>query len=90
MFYTRYVDAAVNQSRADGFDVRVEDVARFSPFVRHHINMLRPVLVPPPRPARRPASAARPGDGRRGVTPVRAAVTAGMVPGVTVVRVTGS
>ncbi len=36
---TRYTDAAVNQLRADGFDVRDEDVARLSPFVRHHINM---------------------------------------------------
>lgn len=34
------MDAAVNQLRADGFDVRDEDVARLSPFVRHHINML--------------------------------------------------
>ncbi|MFE2317190.1 hypothetical protein ACFXC8_29390 [Streptomyces sp. NPDC059441] len=29
---TRYTDAAVNQLRADGFDVRDEDVARLSPF----------------------------------------------------------
>lgn len=35
------MDAAVNQLRAGGFDVRDEDVARLSPFVRHHINMLR-------------------------------------------------
>ncbi|GAA0700707.1 hypothetical protein GCM10009548_87080 [Streptomyces malaysiensis subsp. malaysiensis] len=40
LFTTRYMDAAVNQLRADGFDVRDEDVARLSPFVRHHINML--------------------------------------------------
>ncbi|MFF4505284.1 Tn3 family transposase [Streptomyces sp. NPDC001401] len=40
LFNTRYMDAAVNQLRADGFDVRNEDVARLSPFVRHHINML--------------------------------------------------
>lgn len=39
LFNTRYMDAAVNQLRADGFDVRGEDVARLSPFVRHHINM---------------------------------------------------
>jgi hypothetical protein len=37
---TRYMDATVNQLRADGFDVRDEDVARLSPFVRHHIDML--------------------------------------------------
>jgi TnpA family transposase len=36
---TRYKDAAVNQLRADGSDVRDEDVARLSPFVRHHANI---------------------------------------------------
>ncbi len=40
LFNTRYMDAAVNQLRADGFDVHDEDIARLSPFVRHHINML--------------------------------------------------
>jgi hypothetical protein len=40
LFTRRYTDAAVNQLRADGFDVRDEDVACLSPFVRHHINML--------------------------------------------------
>ncbi|GAA2332023.1 hypothetical protein GCM10010246_14170 [Streptomyces cuspidosporus] len=40
LFNTRYVDAAVNQLRADGFDVHDEGVARLSPFVRHHIHML--------------------------------------------------
>ncbi|GAA4622470.1 hypothetical protein GCM10023196_014820 [Actinoallomurus vinaceus] len=40
LFTTRYMDAAVNQLRAAGFDVRDEDVARLYPFVRHHINML--------------------------------------------------
>jgi TnpA family transposase len=40
LFNTRYMDAAVTQLRADGFDVRDEDVARLSPFVRHHVNML--------------------------------------------------
>jgi hypothetical protein len=39
LFNTRYMDAAVNRLRADGFDVRDEDVARLSPFVRQHINM---------------------------------------------------
>jgi hypothetical protein len=34
------MDAAVVQLRADGFEVRDEDVARLSPFVRHHINVL--------------------------------------------------
>jgi hypothetical protein len=40
LFNTRYMDAAVAQLRADGFDVRDEDVTGLSPFVRHHINML--------------------------------------------------
>lgn len=40
LFNTRYMDAAVQQLREEGFDVRDEDVARLSPFVRHHINML--------------------------------------------------
>jgi hypothetical protein len=40
LFNTRYMDAAVAQLRTEGFDVRDEDVARLSPFVRHHINML--------------------------------------------------
>lgn len=39
LFTTRYMDAAVTRLRADGFDVRDEDVARLSLFVRHHINM---------------------------------------------------
>jgi hypothetical protein len=34
------MDAALNRLRGDGFDVRDEDVARLSPFVRHHVNML--------------------------------------------------
>ncbi|WSM52002.1 transposase (plasmid) [Streptomyces sp. NBC_01708] len=40
LFNTRYMDAAVAQLRKDGFDVRDEDVARLSPFVRQHLNML--------------------------------------------------
>ncbi|MGW1997778.1 Tn3 family transposase [Embleya sp. NPDC001921] len=40
LFNTRYMDAAVTKLRGDGFDVRDEDVARLSPFVRHHVNML--------------------------------------------------
>ncbi len=35
---TRCLDAAFTQLRADGFEVRDEDVARLSPFVRHHVN----------------------------------------------------
>ena len=40
LFTTRYLDAAITQLRADGFDVRDQAVARPSPVVRHHINML--------------------------------------------------
>jgi hypothetical protein len=40
LFNTKYMDAAVQQLREDGFDIRDEDVARLSPFVRHHINVL--------------------------------------------------
>jgi hypothetical protein len=40
LFNTRYMDAALIHLRAGGFDVREEDVARLSPFVRHHINMM--------------------------------------------------
>nr|WP_234433578.1 transposase [Streptomyces rimosus] len=39
LFNTRYTDTAVNQLRADRFDVRDEDVARLSPFVRHHVTL---------------------------------------------------
>ena len=35
-----YMDAALNQLRAEGFDVRPEDVARLSPLGFEHINML--------------------------------------------------
>ena len=35
-----YLDAALNQLRAEGFDVRPEDVARLLPLGFEHINML--------------------------------------------------
>ncbi len=66
LFNTRYTDAAGNQLRWDGFDVRDEDVARLSPFVRQHINMLGrysfklpylPYLPGGMRPLRNPNSA---------------------------------
>lgn len=63
LFNTRYMDAAVNQLRAAGFDVRDEDMARLSPFVRHHVNMLGrysfqlPELLGGLRPLRDPDSA---------------------------------
>jgi len=40
LWNTTYMDAALNQLRAEGFDVRPEDVARLSPLCFEHINML--------------------------------------------------
>ena len=40
LWNTIYMDAALNQLRAEGFDVRDEDVARLSPLGYEHINML--------------------------------------------------
>ena len=37
---TIYMDAALNQLRVEGFDVRDDDVARLSPLGFDHINML--------------------------------------------------
>ena len=37
---TVYMDAALNQLRAEGHDVRDEDVARLSPLSFDHVNML--------------------------------------------------
>jgi hypothetical protein len=40
LFNTRYLDAAIAELSAGGYEVRDEDAARLSPFVRHHINLL--------------------------------------------------
>ena len=40
LWNTIYMDAALDQLRAEGFDVRDEDVARLSPLGFDHINML--------------------------------------------------
>ena len=40
LWNTIYMEAALNQLRADGFDVRPEDVARLSPLGFDHVNML--------------------------------------------------
>ena len=40
LWNTIYMDAALNQLRAEGFDVRPDDVARLSPLGFEHINML--------------------------------------------------
>jgi hypothetical protein len=39
IIHTVYIDAALNQLRAQGYPVRDEDVARLSPFMRNHINV---------------------------------------------------
>jgi len=41
LWNTVYMDAALNQLRAESFDVRDEDVARLSPLSFDHVNMLR-------------------------------------------------
>ena len=40
LWNTIYMDAALNQLRAEGYDVQDEDVARLSPLGSDHINML--------------------------------------------------
>jgi len=58
------MEAALNQLRADGFEVKNEDVARLSPLLHEHINMLGRYSFSVPdavaknelRPLRNPAS----------------------------------
>jgi len=40
LWNTLYINAALDQLRAEGFPVRPEDVARLSPLVFEHINLL--------------------------------------------------
>ena len=40
LWNTIYIEAALNQLRAKGYPVRDEDVARLSPLLHEHINML--------------------------------------------------
>ena len=64
LWNTSYMEAALNQLRSDGFEVKDEDVARLSPLLHEHINMLGrySFLVPDAvakgelRPLRNPAS----------------------------------
>ena len=39
LWNTRYMNAALDQLRAQGHPVLDEDVARLSPFIRHHLNV---------------------------------------------------
>lgn len=47
------MDAALDQLRAEGFDVRDEDVARLSPLGHEHINMLGRYAFTLPEPVAR-------------------------------------
>src|SRR5215203_4688947 len=40
LWNTVYMDAALNRLRAEGYEVREEDVARLSPLGFEHVNML--------------------------------------------------
>ena len=40
LWNTIYMEAALNQLRVEGYPVRDEDVARLSPLLHEHINML--------------------------------------------------
>ena len=40
LWNTIYIDAAVQQLRTEGFPVKTEDLARLSPLVFDHINLL--------------------------------------------------
>ena len=64
LWNTIYIDAALDQLRAEGFDMRDEDVARLSPLAHEHVNMLgryaftlpEPVARGELRPLRSPAA----------------------------------
>ncbi len=55
LWATRYLDAAVDQLRTEGHEVRAEDVARLSPLGHKHLNCL----------GRYAFTASQPGDGLR-------------------------
>jgi uncharacterized protein (DUF2461 family) len=65
LWNTLYMDAALDQLRAEGFKVRDEDVARLCPLGFEHINMLGRYAFTLPdivargelRPLRNPATA---------------------------------
>ena len=40
LWNTIYMDAAVRELRAEGYEVKTEDVARLSPLGHKHVNML--------------------------------------------------
>nr|WP_245686032.1 transposase [Streptomyces niveus] len=64
LWTTKYIDAAVAQLEAEGYEIRNEDIARLSP-LKHRNLPARPLQLHRLRPGRRhPASAAGPGRGR--------------------------
>jgi hypothetical protein len=40
LWTTRYMDAALQELRSEGFEVKLEDVARLSPLTSKHFHML--------------------------------------------------
>ena len=53
LWNTIYMDAAVRQLRAEGYQIRDEDVARLSPLGHEHINMLGRYAFTLPEPVAR-------------------------------------
>ena len=53
LWNTIYMDAVLNQLRAEGFDVRDENLARLSPLGHEHINMLGRYAFTLPEPVAR-------------------------------------
>jgi Tn3 transposase DDE domain len=68
LWNTLYIDAIVQQLRAEGFPVQQEDVARLSPLIYEHINLLGRYAFSVPeavqrgelRPLRSPADSTQP------------------------------
>ena len=66
LWNTRYISAALDALRAQGHPVLDKDVARLSPFVREHVNVVGKYNFAAPRPGRgRHPPAARPRRRRR-------------------------
>jgi hypothetical protein len=52
LWNTRYLDAAVAQLRAEGHDLKDQDVARLSPLKERHINFMAAANSTPRRAGR--------------------------------------
>jgi hypothetical protein len=67
LWTTRYIDAAVAQLKAEGHEIRDEDIARLSPLKHKNLNLLGRYSFTASTPGRgRAAFAARPGCARAG------------------------